>query len=276
MKRNITFAVLFILGLSLSACSKNKSSFDSSSSEETSSDSSGEESSEKSSSNSLESSASSSVDFPHSFQSKEQGLTLEKFTNEISKIDPQPQEQRKVRYTWHITEKLTGNYYNTMLDGSVMPEGEIVGDFVSETKKHNLDANIQLISGTPVTQMQKYHAMDYTSSVTPQGWLSYHEQRRSFLQYAQEGEGFEERFYTKPTKLWMAIWGNRPANAQIDGTYFSFQEYERLYNDGGYCTSFIIREYTYIKGTLSTYNNGDRNYDGSYEYTCNCAIEYLD
>ena len=173
-------------------------------------------------------------------------------------------------------EKITGNYYKTMLDGSEMSEGETVGDFVSETRKHNLDTDIQLISGTPVTQMQQYYARNYTSSVTPSGWLSYHAQRRGFLDNAQEGEGFIERFYTKPLTLWMRSWGRRPANAQMDGTYFSFDELERVYNAEGYCTSLKIKEYTYMQGTLSSWNNGSRYYDGSYEYTLTCAIEYLD
>ena len=269
MKRNIAFAVLFVLGLSISACSIGESSFDSSSSESESSISSGSTSRSSSSGSSFPS-------YSYPFENKETGLTLEQITDEINQIDPKPEEQRKVRYTWHIVEKITGNYYKTMLDGSEMPEGEIVGDFVSEPKNHNLDTNIQLISGTPVTQMQKYYARNYTSSITPSGWLGYHSQRRSFLKSAQEGEGFEERFYTNPLTLWMRIWGRRPANAQMDGIYFGYEEFEREYNTEGYCTSLKIKEYTYMQGTLSSWNNGSRYYDGSYEYSLTCAIEYLD
>ena len=269
MKRKITLAILFIFGLSIGACSPNGNSFNSESKEPESisvSDSSIDSSSDDSSNS----------ESSYSFENKEDGLTLEQITDEINKIDPQPQEQKKVRYTWHIVEKITGDYYNTMLDGSQMPEGEIVGDFVSETRKHNLDVNIQLISGTPVTQMQKLYALNYTSSVTPSGWLSYHSQRRQFLNSAQEGEGFEERFYTSPLTLWMKIWGNRPANAQMDGTYFGYEEFERVYNEQGYCTSLKIKEYKYMQGTLSSWNNGSRYYNGSYEYSLTCAIEYLD
>ena len=254
MKRQI-ITLLFALGISLSACSPNAdSSHDSSQTGDSSSSSS----------------------FSDDFPKKEAGLTLEQITEEINKIDPEPQEQIKVRYTWHIVEKITGNYYKVMLDGSEMPEGEIVGDFVSETRKHNLDADIQLISGTPVTQMQQYYARNYTSSVTPSGWLTYHAQRRSFLNSAQEGEGFEEKFYINPLTLWMKIWGTRPANARMDGTYYAYEEFERVYNAAGYCTSLTIKEYTHIKGTLTSRNNGSRYYDGSYEYTLTCAIEYLD
>ena len=214
--------------------------------------------------------------FSYPFENKEQGLTLEQITDEINQIDPQPEERVKVRYTWHIVEKITGNYYKTMLDGSEMTEGEIVGDFVSEPRTNNLDSNIQLISGTPVTQMQQYYARQYTSSVTPSGWLGYHSQRRQFLDSAQEGEGFEERFYTNPLTLWMRIWGRRPANAQMDGIYFSYEEFERVYNAAGYCTSLKIKEYTYMKGSLSSWNNPTRYYNGSYEYSLTCAIEYLE
>ena len=266
MKQKILFSLLFAIGLSISACSQNQASSDVASSSGNALNT---------SSISDFSSISSSA-FSYSFQNKEEGLTLEQITDEINRIDPKPQEQKKVKYTWHIVEKLTGKFYKVMLDGSEMPVGEIVGDFVSEPKNHNLDANIQTISGTPVTQIQQFYARQYSSSVTPSGWLSYHSQRRGFLDRAQEGEGFEERFYTGPLTLWMRIWGRRPENAQMDGIYFSYEEFERIYNASGYCTSLKIKEYTYMKGTLSSWNNPTREYDGSYEYSLTCAIEYIE
>ena len=262
-------SLLFIASLSLIACSQTESSFNS--------DIKGSESSAIiETSNTSLSSGSQFPSYSYPFENKEAGLTLEQITEEINKIDPKPEEKKKVRYTWHIVEKITGRYYKTMLDGSEMPEGETVGDFVSETRNNNLDTNIQLISGTPVTQMQKLYALSYTSSVTPSGWLSYHSQRRQFLDSAQEGEGFEERFYANPITLWMRIWGRRPANAQMDGIYFGYEEFERVYNTEGYCTSLKIKEFNYMSGTLSSWNNGSRYFDGSYEYTLACAIEYID
>ena len=269
MKRKISFAILFVLSLSISACSLSEHSFDSGSSLLKSSIN-------NSSTSGSSSSGSSFPSYSYSFENKEAGLTLEQIKDEINKIDPQPEEQKKVRYTWHIVEKITGNYYKAMLDGSEMPEGEIVGDFVSEPKNHNLENNVKLISGTPVTQIQKFYAREYTSFITPSGWLSYHSQRRQFLNSAQEGEGFEERFYTNPLSLWMRIWGRRPANAQMDGIYFSYEEFERVYNTAGYCTSLRIKEYTYMKGSLSSWHNPTREYNGSYEYSLTCDIEYLE
>ena len=274
MKRKIVTNLLFVLGITLSACSIRENSFNSQSEEPESSFSS--DSSIDSSDIISSSGDSSNSVFSYPFEDKDRGLTLEQITEEINKINPQPEEKVKVRYTWHIVEKLTGNYYKVMLDGSEMPEGEIVGDFVSETRTNNLDANIDLISGSPVTDMQKFYAQSYTSSVTPSGWLSYHSQKRQFLDSAQEGEGFEERFYTNPLTLWMRSWGRRPANAQMDGIYFSYNEFERVYNAAGYCTSLKIKEYTYMKGSLSSWNNPTRDYDGSYEYSLTCAIEYLE
>ena len=279
MKRKIVTSLLFVLGITLSACSIRENSFSSKSNEPESSftnDSSVDSSSLDSSDIISSSGDSSNSVFSYPFEDKDRGLTLEQITEEINKIDPQPEEKKKVRYTWHIVEKITGNYFKTMLDGSEMPEGETIGDFVSETRNHNLDASITLISGTPVTQMQQLYARQYTSYVTPKGWLSYHSQRRQFLDSAQEGEGFEERFYTNPLTLWMRIWGRRPANAQMDGIYFSYEEFERVYNAEGYCTSLKIKEYTYMQGTLSSWNNGSRYYNGSYEYSLSCAIEYLE
>ena len=275
MKRKIVTSLLFVLGIALSACSIRENSFNSQPEEPESSFSS-DSSIDSSDIISSTSGDSSNSVFSYPFEDKDRGLTLEQITEEINKINPQPEEKVKVRYTWHIVEKLTGNYYKVMLDGSEMPEGEIVGDFVSETRTNNLDANIDLISGSPVTDMQKFYAQSYTSSVTPSGWLSYHSQKRQFLDSAQEGEGFEERFYTNPLTLWMRSWGRRPANAQMDGIYFSYNEFERVYNAAGYCTSLKIKEYTYMKGSLSSWNNPTRDYDGSYEYSLTCAIEYLE
>ena len=269
MKKNIAFAILFISSLLISACSSNEGSIRRESSELESSNSTSLPSSSLSSRSSFPS-------YSYSFENKEAGLTLEQINEEINKIDPQPQEKRKIRYTWHIVEKITGKFFKAMLDGSEMPVGETVGDFVSEPKTNNLDTNIKLISGTPVTQMQQLYARQYASFVTPSGWLSYHSQRRQFLDKAQEGEGFEERFYTGPLTLWMRIWGRRPENAQMDGIYFSLEEFERVYNAEGYCTSLRIKEYTYMKGSLSSWNNPTREYDGSYEYSLTCAIEYIE
>lgn len=277
MKHKISFALSSIIALLTVSCMPRiQSSFISESSKQESSFASSSSNDDVSSSSDVSSSGSIESEFAFLFDNKEDGLTLDQINEEINKIKPKPQEQRKVRYTWHIVEKLTGNYQKAMLDGTQMPEGEIVGDFVSEPKNHNLDSNIKIISGTPVTQMQKEYAQNYTSSVTPSGWLSHHAVRRRFLDSAQEGEGFEERFYANPITLWMRSWGRRPANAQMDGVYFSYSELERVYDANGYCTTFKVKEYTYMKGTLTSFNNGSVDYDGSYEYTLTCGIEYLE
>ena len=277
MKRKISFALSSIIALLTVSCMPRiQSSFISESSKQESSFASSSSNDDVSSSSDVSSSGSIESEFAFLFDEKEAGLTLDQINEEINKINPKPQEQRKIRYTWHIVEKLTGNYQKAMLDGTQMPEGEIVGDFVSEPRTHNLDSNITIISGTPVSQMQQYYARNYTSSVTPSGWLSYHAERRRFLDSAQEGEGFEERFYANPITLWMRSWGRRPANAQMDGVYFSYSELERVYDANGYCTTFKVKEYTYMKGTLTSFNNGSVDYDGSYEYTLTCGIEYLE
>ena len=228
--------------------------------------------SEISSADSSDTSIESSSAFSYSFPQKEQGLTLDEVTAIANELPAK--ENRKIRYTYHIYEKLVGTYPMTMAQGGDMPEGEYTLDLVTETRTHNLNADLNVISGTTVTKMQKFYTT-YTASITPKGWLSYHAQRRQFLNSAQEGEGFEERFYNNPLTLWMMIWGNRPANAQMDGTYFGLNEYERVYNSEGYCVSVMLREFYYMKGTLSTYKSS-HYYDGTYEIIANCTLEYLD
>ena len=212
---------------------------------------------------------------PFSFSgiSKEEGLTLEQVTETADAF--KNATARKIRYHYHIEEKLYGSYPMTMSDGSNMLPGSYTLDMVTEPKTNSDNTNISVVSGTPTTKMQKFWAT-YTSSITAKGWLSYHAQRRQFKDNAQEGEGFEERFYNNPLTLWMTSWGNRPANASIDGQYFGSEEYERGYNSEGYCITFYAREFYYIKGTLGSFMSGSHYYDGSYEMISRCTIEYLD
>ena len=265
MKNRIVLAVLFILSLSISACSQIEGSF--------SDDSRSEESTASNFSSSSEQSSKSSA-YSYDFPQKEQGLTLEQITEEVDKLEAQ--EGRPVRYTYHIEEKLTGTYPMTMKDGSAMVEGEYSLDMVIEAENSNDNMHLKVISGTPTTRIQATYT-SYSSSITPKGWLSYQKQRRNAsAKNAQEGEGFDERFYTGPLTLWMIIWGVRVPNANIDGTYFGLEEFERTYNAEGYCVTFKVHEFSYMKGTLTSFMNGTHEYDGTYEYTSNCTIEYLD
>ena len=279
MNQFIKSSFLIVSLISLVACSnvlvpsKNASKEVSSSENNSSIKSSSFDSSSDTSSNAFSSSSQNSDAYSYDFPKKEEGLTLEQITEEVNKYDSE--ERVKVRYTYHTEEKLTGTYPMTMDDGSQMAEGVYSLDLVTEPRTHNLDTNIKVISGTPFTKNQRF-LTSYTSSVTPSGWLGYHAQRRQFLNSAQEGEGFEERFYTGPLTLWMMDWGVRPANARIDGTYFSFTEFERIYNEAGYCISFKMKEFYHIKGTLSGFMIGEHYYDGTYEWNTTCTIEYLE
>ena len=257
MKRKTAIASLFILSLSFTACANSGDSSVNSSSEQIS---------DKSSSNQ-------GSTFSYDFPKKEEGLSLEAFQNEISGLNSL--NLRKVRFHWHSEEKLVGTYPMTMSEGGQMAEGEYVEDLVTQPKNDNSDSIIQVISGTPITKNQKF-LTQYTTAVNVNGWLNYHSQKRTFKEYAQEGEGFEERFYTGPLTTWMMSWGRRPSNATMDGTYFGFNEFERIHDSNGYCTTFRWKEFYYMKGTLSGFNIGSKYYDGTYEWNATCTFEYLD
>ena len=203
---------------------------------------------------------------------KEDGLTLEAFNEEVNKLGTS--RVRKIRYTYHIVEKIVGEY---TYQGLSEP-GEYVADLVVEPRSGDSnDSNLVLVSGTATTQMQKFYARDYCPYITASGWLKYHEQRRTFKNQAQEGEGFEERFYVNPMRTWMISWGNRPANiTSKEGDFFAYDEFDRMYDAEGYCTSFVIKQYESMHGTITSHNNGTMHYDGSYEITVNCTIAYLD
>ena len=97
MKRKIVTSLLFVLGITLSACSIRENSFNSQSEEPESSFSS--DSSIDSSDIISSSGDSSNSVFSYPFEDKDRGLTLEQITEEINKINPQPEEKVKVRYT---------------------------------------------------------------------------------------------------------------------------------------------------------------------------------
>ena len=221
---------------------------------------------------SSESSSSASSSTFNPTAGKEDGLALEAFNEEVNKLGTS--RVRKIRYTYHIVEKIVGEY---TING-LTEAGEYTADLVVEPKNGNSnDMNLVLISGTATTQMQKFYAKDYCPSITASGWLQYHAQRRVFKNQAQEGEGFEERFYVNPMKTWMISWGNRPANiTSKEGDFFAYEEFDRTYDAEGYVTSFMIKEYESMHGTITSHNNGTMHYDGYYEIVCNCTVSYLD
>lgn len=261
MKLTIKHSILLISIFSLLGCSQGQNSSNTNTSASDTSEN-------------ISSTSSKTGTFSYDLPEKEKGLTLEAFENELNKLSPK--DARKVRYHYHSEEKLIGTYPMNMVDGSSMQEGEYNIDLVTEPKTDNTDSIIKVISGTPTTKNQRVLAQ-YTSGITAKAWLSYHNTQRQFLKYAQEGEGFEERFYTGPLTTWMMSWGNRPSNAKMEGTYFGYNEFERIHDEQGYCVTFRWKEFYYMDGTLvPTANNKPTEYHGSYEWNMSCTFEYLD
>ena len=222
---------------------------------------------------SANSSSSSSSSFVPSVPSKEEGMTLEAFTEEVNKLDQQT--AKPFRMTFQITETVVGTYpIYKRNSNELLTEGVYNSTLVVESTDGNL-SNSKLVGERPSNSSR---ADEFINGVvyTVSGWLNYHAQRRSFLDSALEGEGFKETFYRDSYRMWMVSWGNRLANHSVQGTYFGYDEHERTHDEKGYCKTVYVKEYEYLDGSISRYGTQYTEYHGSYDFVLNGTIEYLD
>ena len=229
--------------------------------------------SNSSGSNASTSSLSSISSYVPSIPSKEEGVTLDKFTEEVNKIGQIP--AKAFRMTFQITETVVGTYPIYKKNSTeLLSEGVYNTTLVVESTDGNLSSS-KVVGDRPNTTTR---ADDYARGVvyTVSGWLNYHAQRRSFLDSALDGEGFKETFYIDSFRMWMVSWGNRPANLSLKGTYFAYDEHERTFDEKGYCKTVYVKEYEYLDGSISRYGSQYTEYHGSYELALNGTIEYLE
>ena len=253
MKRSLVFALLFIAGLSMSACSSNPSY----------------------SINNSNSDGSSSSSFIPTVPSKEGGITIEAFTEEINKLEPQS-NNRNIRVSYHIVETLEGSVPGaTKRNGDLLPEGETITDLVLESRNNSAN-NLKIISGQANTSFSQH----FTSGVSIgfSDHLSYLNTRRDAVtREAQPGWNvFKENLKINPFDMWMVESGNRPANADVEGTFFAYTEDERTFDRNGYCQTMMIKEFTYIDGIYNKWDVTPQNYQGSFTAIAQATFEYLE
>ena len=260
MKRNIAFALLFVLGLSIGACSSN-----------------GSASSEQDPSSSGLSSADSSSSFtpPVPMPSREGGITQEAFSAELEKLEPQT-NNRKIRLSYHIVETLEGSTPNaTTRNGAPLSEGQTVTDLVLESRNDSA-SDLKLISGEASTRFSQ----NFTSGIVIviKSWLSYHNERRSAAEREAQATWtiFDENFKANPFSMWMVYAGTKPANSGVEGTYFAYNEYERTFDENGYCQTILFRDFTYIDGIYSRWDTDPQYYKGTFDAVATATIEYLE
>ena len=256
MKRNITFALLFILGLSIGACSGK-----------------GNLSSAISSSDMSNSSSASSSSY--SVPKKEAGVSLETFSEEMNKLSPQS-NNRKIRISYHIIETLEGSTQNaTYRNGEPLPEGTIITDLVLESKD-NSASSVKVVSGNYVTHFSTIFQTGI--NVTLSFWNSYRNERKTAVtNEAQPGwNTYSESVNINPFNVWWVESGNRPANAGVEGTFLAYTELERTFDNEGYCQTLRYKEFTYIDGIYSKYDINPQYFKGAYSAEASATIEYLD
>ena len=254
--------LLLVACTSLVACSQSESSFNSDSKESSILTSSIE---------SLSSEQSPATSF--SIPEREEGISLDAFTEVVNGLENLT--EKAFRMTFQIKETLIGTYpiyKRNSLD--LLEEGVYNTTLVIESSDGS--ANKTKIVGDRPNTTNNAEVYNNGTTYDLKGWLSYHKQRRGFLDYAQEGEGFKETFSLNPYKMWMVSWGNRPSNSSVEGTYFAFEEHERTFDEVGYCKTIYLRDYRYVDGTFSRWDTKPKEYHGCYDMVVTGTIEYPD
>ena len=265
MKHFAKCSLLFIVSLSVVACSQVDSSSTKQSKEP-----------EPSFSSESSSELSSSSIFSYSLPEKEQGVSLETFTEEINKLEAQT-NNRKIRISYHIVETLVGSVPNaTFRSGNdPLPEGETITDLVLESRNDSA-SDLKLISGEASTRFSQ----TFTSGIMIgiKNWLSYHKERRSAMEKEsmQGWSTFKESLNINPFKMWMLEAGDKPANSGVEGNFYEYNEYERTFDENGYCQTLLFRDYTYIDGVYSRWDTDPKQYKGTFDAVATATIEYLD
>ena len=72
----------------------------------------------------------------------------------------------------------------------------------------------------------------------------------------------------------MKIVGRRIPNAQIDGTFYGFEEYDRTFDENGLVNYLCYREYREIDGNFKRYDTDEKYYKGTYFLTVEARITY--
>ena len=252
MKSKPIFTFLFVTSVLISACSQGKASFSSSQVED-----------------------SSLISDTTSLPAREGGVSLEAFTEAIDALSPQT-NNRRIRVTYHIVETLEGSVPNaTYRRGGSLPEGETITDLVLESRNDS-STDLKVISDQPTTNFSGSLATGI--SITIKDWLSYHNERKNVAtREAQPGWNiFNEDLKINPFKMWMVYAGNKPANSDVEGTFFSYNEYERTFDANGYCQTILFRDFTYIDGIFSRWDTEPQYYKGTFDAVATATIEYLD
>lgn len=255
MKKNNIFAILLILSLGITACSNNESSFNG----------------ESQASSIANTSSSASYSLPE----REEGVSLETFTEEVNKLEPQT-NSRKIRVSFHIVETLDGSVMNARdKNGDLLPQGETVTDLVLESINENA-SNVKIVSGQANTRFSRLFTTGFTIGLS--NHLSYVNERRDAVnREAQPGWNvYRESLTLNPFNVWMVESGSRPANANVEGTFFAYTEDERAFDTNGYVRTMTIKEFTYIDGNYSKWDEGTNYYKGSFTAVAQGTYEYLD
>lgn len=253
MKRNITFIILLVLGLSIASCSTKDNYSNATSSSNNPSGSSD----------------------PYSLPEREAGVSLEAFTEDLNKLSPQT-NNRKIRISYHITETLEGSTQNA-IDNKSQPlsEGTITYDIVLESKQNNA-SSLSVISGNFLTKFSTIFQAGI--NVTLSFWNSYRNERKTAVtNESQPGWNvYNESVNVNPFKIWWVESGTRPANSEVEGTFFAYTEYERVFDDLGYCKTLYFKEFTYIDGVYKKWDAEPKYYKGNYSAEASATIEYLE
>lgn len=200
-------------------------------------------------------------------------LSPEAFEENINKINYGTYTKANIEYT--VRECLIGsmpgvNYQN----GDPLPDGSLLTLKMNAEQTSDLKVTCNYPNPSELTYSVK-ELITGANVVNIKSWLSYHKQRRPTENSIWvEGEGMYEKLYANPYKTWMKIVGRRIPNAQIDGTFYGFEEYDRTFDENGLVNYLCYREYREIDGNFKRYDTDEKYYKGTYFLTVEARITY--
>lgn len=207
------------------------------------------------------------------FEKDTSDLSPEQYEEVISKINYGTYVKANIEYTTRecIIGSMPGVTYQ---NGDPLPDGS----FLTLKTDAEQTSDLKVTCNYPNPSELSYSVKELVTGanvVNIKGWLSYHKQRRPNEHTTMvEGEGMYEKLYTDPYKTWMKIVGRRIPNAQLEGTFYGFEEYDRTFDENGLVNYLSYREYREIDGNFKRNDTKEKYYKGTYLITVEARITY--
>ena len=201
-------------------------------------------------------------------------ISLDDLSDTVKSIEYPEFTKQNIKYT--IRECLVGDtptsYYNS---GGSLPDGTF--NYAKVDAEQDSKANFKsTVPDSPKLGYLARYCATGARTMYLGGWLSFHKQRRDAMNRAElgEGDGIDETLYQNSYKTWMKTKGHRPANSDVDGYFYQFEEYDRRFDENGLVTYEYIVDYYEIDGIFKKWDREPKYYKGIYIVTSEAYFTY--